>query len=188
MGSLVDTDIGLRSQLGKSPILTTKDGRVIVETAAIISYLLVTYDPTKKFAPADPLHDEELASFASSSLGPVALVELFFEILAKMTPWPIVYISRAIHSQIQKTFTTGEFKKNLTFLEDELGEKEWFNGEHLGRSDIMISFPLDNIAQRGWVNFDKDYPKLAAWRKRQTERDAWKRGIEKGNGYDLSVP
>jgi len=41
-------------------------------------------------------------------------------------------------------------------------------------------------AQRRWIDFEKDYPRLAAWRQRIKERPAWKRGLEKGNGYDTS--
>jgi glutathione S-transferase len=41
------------------------------------------------------------------------------------------------------------------------------------------------IAQKGWVDLEGEWPRLAAWRKRILERDAWKRGMEKGNGYDL---
>lgn len=74
----------------------------------------------------------------------------------------------------------------MSYLENELGEKDWFNGDRLGRCDVMLSWPLDTIAQRRWVDFQKDYPKLGAWRKRIEDREAWKRGLERGNGYDLN--
>ncbi|RDL38758.1 Uncharacterized protein BP5553_03098 [Venustampulla echinocandica] len=173
-------------QLGKSPTLVTSTGRVVVESTAVASYLIETYDTTGKFATRDPLRDEELTSFAGSSLGNVTAIELLVDLLATVPPWPISWFLGTVRSQVQKTFTTAEFEKAMRFLESELGDQEWFNGENLGRSDIIISWPLDCIAGRKWVNFDKDYPKLAAWRKRVTERDAWKRGLEKGNGYDLS--
>lgn len=124
-------------------------------------------------------------SFAGASLGPVTAIELLFDLASKHTPWPLVYIARAFRKGIQKNFTSAEFKKDLTYLESELGDNKWFNGKELGRADVMLHFPLDNVYARKWVDLEKDYPKLAAWRRRIWERPAWKRGLEKGNGYDL---
>jgi len=76
----------------------------------------------------------------------------------------------------------------MEFLEGELGDNEWFNGKEFGRVDIMLNFPIDYIYMRKWVESpETNYPKLSAWRQRVWERPAWKRGIEKGNGYDLSI-
>ena len=114
------------------------------------------------------------------------IVELLVDIAAKQTPWPISYITKAIRRGLQNAFTTAEFKKAFIYLEKELGDNEWFNGKELGRSDIIMSWPFDNIAQRGWFDF-KEYPKIAAWRERIQNREAWKKGLEKGNGYDLNL-
>jgi glutathione S-transferase len=40
---------------------------------------------------------------------------------------------------------------------------------------------------RKWMDLEKDHPRIAAWRRRVWERPAWKRGLEKGNGYDLTL-
>lgn len=173
-------------QLGKSPILVTADGTALVESCAIAAYLLKTYDTSNKFGTEDWLRDETLVSFAGTSLGNVTMIELLVDIAAKQTPWPLSYITKAIRRGLQKTFTTAEFKKAFTYLEKELGDNEWFNGKELGRSDFIMSWPFDNIAQRGWFDF-KEYPKIAAWRQRIQSRDAWKRALEKGNGYDLTL-
>ena len=173
-------------QLGKAPILVTADGRPITETSAIIAYLLRTYDTEGKFAAEDWVVDEELTSFAGASLGPIVTVELLFDIAAKRTPWPVVYLPRAIKKQIDSAFITKEFKADMDYLESMLGDKDWFNGKQLGRSDIMLSWPFDMIFQRGWMDL-KAYPKIEAWRTRVHSRDAWKRGLEKGNGFDLTI-
>jgi len=115
----------------------------------------------------------------------MAAIELMFDLAAKHTPWPLSYLMRAIRRATQKNITGPEFKKDLTYLEGELGDREWFNGKEVGRSDVMLSFPLDTMAQRKWLDF-AEYPKLAAWRQRILERPAWKKGLEKGNGYDMS--
>jgi glutathione S-transferase len=174
-------------QLGKSPVFVTADGRTIIERSAISAYILKTYDTAGKHAADDWIKDEILNSYAGASMGPLTTVELLFDLAARHTPWPLVYLARVFRKGIQKNFTTAEFKKSMTYLEGELGDNEWFNGKEFGRADIMLNFPLDYVYARNWVDLEKDYPKLAAWRRRVWERPAWKRGMEKGNGYDLSV-
>ena len=173
-------------ELGKAPMLVTADGRVITESSAIITYLLKTYDTAGTFASEDWIRDEILTSFTGATMGPLTSIELLLELMAKITPWPLVYVTRAIRKGTQEKFSNAEFKKDLEYLEKELGDNEWFNGKMLGRSDVMLSWPMDIIAQRGWVDFEKKYPKIAAWRKRIENREAWKRGLEKGNGYVLT--
>ena len=173
--------------LGKSPILVTTDGTAVVESSVIASYLLKTYDVSGKFATDNWLREDTLVSFAGTSLGMVMMIELLVDIAAKNTPWPISYVVKAIRSGLQNAFTTAEFKKAFIYLETELGDHDWFNGKELGRSDIIISWPFDNITQRGWFDLKKDYPKIAAWRARIESREAWKKGLEKGNGYDLNA-
>lgn len=174
-------------QLGKSPVFVTADGRAIIERSAICAYILKTYDATGKHAASDWVNDEILNSYAGASLGPLTAIELLFDIASKHTPWPLVYLARAFRKGVQKNFTTAEFKKSMTFLEGELGANEWFNGAEFGRADIMLNFPIDYIYMRKWLDLEKDYPKLAAWRQRVWERPAWKKGMEKGNGYDLTI-
>lgn len=174
--------------MGKSPILVTADGVAIAESTAIATYLLKTYDKEGRFATKDWILDEQLISFAGSTLGPAGMVELVFDIIVKMSPWPFSYLMKSIKGQIDKTFTGPQFKDGMVYLESLLDEEKgpWFNGEKLGRADFTLSFPLDLLAQRKYVDF-KEYPKITAWRERVLARDAWKRGLTKGNGYDLSV-
>lgn len=173
-------------ELGKAPTLITSDGHTIIESSAIIAYLIKTYDSDGKFTTGDWIQDETLTSFAGATMGGLTSVETLFDVAAKHTPWPLVYISRALQKGIRNNFTTKEFKKNLTYLENQLEGKEWFNGSNFGRSDVMLSWPIDYIAQRRWVDFKKDYPKIHAWREKIISRDAYKRALEKGGGYDLN--
>ncbi|KAG0646431.1 Glutathione S-transferase 3 [Hyphodiscus hymeniophilus] len=172
--------------LGKSPILVAIDGTVITESSVIASYLLKTYDTDGKFATDNWLRDDILVSFSGTSLGLTMTIELFVDIAVSQTPWPLSYIPKALQRSVRNGFTTAEFKKSFTYLEKELGEHDWFNGRELGRSDIIMSWPFDNIGQRGWFDLKKDFPKLGAWRERILNREAWKSAIEKGNGYNMA--
>lgn len=154
-----------------------------------MTYILRTYDKSQKFTSTDWIRDEELTSFAGATLGPLTAMELTFDIATKHTPWPFVYIARAVQNGFRKNFSKNEFELDLGYLERELGDKEWFtgNGEGPGRADFMLSWPFEMMAQRQWVDLEEKYKNLGKWRKRIEGREAWKRGLEKGNGYDLTL-
>ncbi|KAL8283417.1 hypothetical protein RQP46_005827 [Phenoliferia psychrophenolica] len=71
--------------LGKAPTLITADGEVIIETSAIIAYLIKKYDRSNKFQGAGPslighdpfIRDEVLTSFCSTSISPFTLMKVF---------------------------------------------------------------------------------------------------------------
>jgi glutathione S-transferase len=172
-------------QLGKSPVLVASNGRTITESMAIASYLLKTYDTTSKFATADWIRDETLCSFAGTSIGNLMSIELLFDLAVKHTPWPFRFIMKMIKDSFDNFFSNTEFKKDMTYLQEELGDSDFFNGKEIGRCDIILSWPMDMILMRGYVNLAKDYPKLHAWKKRIEERPAWKSGLEKGSTYDV---
>jgi glutathione S-transferase len=179
--------------LGKSPVLVTGTGLVLAESAAIATYLLNTYDTESKFHESDIHKDdfyvqESLVSFAGATLGPNGLLQLLLDLITKHTPFPFNYLVGLVTKPAQRHFTAPENGKALTYLERVLGEKDWFGGKDVpGKADFTLSFPLDMMAHRGWVDFEGEFPKLAAWRQRYLDREAWKRGLNKGNGYDLST-
>ncbi|PBP23184.1 glutathione S-transferase [Diplocarpon rosae] len=172
-------------QLGRSPTIVTPDGRAIVESLTITKYLLTTYDIRRRFASDDWIRDDMLCAFSSSSLFPLATQEMLFDIAVRKTPWPFSYIMKRIKKAHDRFYSDAEFKKDMVFLESELREEAWFNGSELGMSDFVLSWPMDIIAARGYVDMEKEYPRLNAWKMRKDERPAWKSALERGNGYDL---
>lgn len=89
-----------------------------------------------------------------------------------------------------KRFDGAEMKQILRDLEMELktGPKGgYFMGENPGRADIMMEFPMSMIKQRNWIDLKKDFPALDEWLERVYARDAFKRSLEKGNGYNLNT-
>ncbi|EKD13453.1 uncharacterized protein L3040_002689 [Drepanopeziza brunnea f. sp. 'multigermtubi'] len=171
--------------LGRSPTLVTADGRTLIESLTITRYLLKTYDTRNKFAAEDWIREDTLASFSSATLFPLVTQEMLFDLAAKSVPWPFNYIIKRIKKAHDKLFSDAEFKKDMELLQSELGEGEWFNGKELGMADFVMSWPMDVIAVRGYVDLEKTYPTLYAWRTRLQQRPAWKSALEKGNQYDL---
>ena len=53
-----------------------------------------------------------------------------------------------------------------------------------GRADFILTWPVDICTASGFIDL-KMYPNLDKWYARCHERPAWKRSLEKGNGYSL---
>ncbi|KAG4026657.1 hypothetical protein MFRU_038g00610 [Monilinia fructicola] len=170
--------------MGKAPVLVTSDNLPIAESSAILGYLIDMYDKEGRFAAQDKIRDESLTSFAGSTIGTIGMIELIFDVVAKKSPWPLSILLGGVKSSVHKSFTGPEYATQFEYLEKQLTD-EWFNGKNLGRSDVMLSWPMDFLAAKKYVDFEK-YPKILQWRKKVQERDAWKSAIEKGNGYDLA--
>lgn len=177
---------------GKSPVLVTAEGRVVAESAAIITYLLRTYDKDARFGGGprtdnpkiDWLRDEELSSFAGITLGVPVILDFVVGILGRKTPWLFKPFVSPFTALINSYGIGPQVRTGLQHCEDVFGEEAYFMGQNPGRADFIMSFPMDQVDMVKMVDLEKDYPKLAAWRKRYTSRPAWKRALEKGNGYD----
>lgn len=82
-----------------------------------------------------------------------------------------------------------DLKVQLGIMEKQLIEGPpggYFMGERPGRADIIMEFPMTMVKQRGHVDL-KEFPKLDEWLQRCHDRPAFKRSLEKGNGYDMTV-
>jgi len=175
--------------LGKAPLLETGDGRVISESSAIAKYLIETYDTAGKFKGSgksnDAIRDEELSSLGGTSIGPMMFQEMFLDILTKQMPFFIRPLVSGLHGYVRKAFLGPELSALFNYLNDQLGEQEYFMGTSPGRADFLLSWNFDFCTQRGYVDVKK-YPNLDRWYTRCHERPAWKASLSKGNGYNLA--
>ncbi|KUJ15056.1 uncharacterized protein LY89DRAFT_686614 [Mollisia scopiformis] len=173
---------------GKAPVLFTgaADGnRYITETQAIATYLLRTYDTEDKFGlkNGDWVRDEMLCSYIQTTLQRTSTFML-------MLDFGLVRNGAPEMGPAGKRFDGPAMRDALKDLERELKEGPeggFLMGRFPGRADIILEFPMSMIKQRNWVDLKNEFPALDAWLGRVYERPAWKRGIEKGNGYDLTV-
>ncbi|TGO54799.1 hypothetical protein BOTNAR_0259g00130 [Botryotinia narcissicola] len=170
---------------GKAPLLITgpKDGnRYIPESLAIATYLIRTFDSADTFGlrNGDWIRDEMLISITLTDLGRATNIMLMLDFNA-------IAIGAG---PMGKRFDGPALRKVLGDLEKELKEGPeggFFMGKNPGRADIMLEFPMALIKQRDCVDLEKEFPALDEWFKRCYERPAWKRSIEKGNGYDFTT-
>jgi glutathione S-transferase len=173
--------------LGKSPVITD-DGTTVAESGAIIEYLIERYG-NGRLAPAigapERLRWRYWLHFAEGSAMPPLLLKLIFErIKATKMPFFAKPIARAIANKLLATLVEPNLKRQLDFMEAELGTSEWFAGAEFSAADIQMSFPVEAAAQRAGLNASR--PKLMAFLKRIHTRPAYQRALERGGPYSFA--
>jgi glutathione S-transferase len=155
--------------LGKSPVITD-DGTTIIETAAIVEYLVEKADG--KLGP--PAHRDavqryrQFLHYAEGSLMPPLLLLL---VLSRI---PILG-KRAI-ARVQPMLDT-----HLDWLESELSTRDWFAGNEFTAADVMMSFPLEAARSRGGLSQSR--PHIMRWLERIHARPAYETALAKGGPY-----
>jgi glutathione S-transferase len=173
--------------LGKSPVITD-DGQTIAETGAIFEYIIERYG-NGRLEPAanspERLRWRYWLHFAEGSAMPQLLLKLIFERI-KVTPMPFFAkpIARGIANKVLAAMVDPNLKRQLDFMEAELGKSEWFAGDEFSVADIQMSFPVEASAQR--AGLDASRPKLMAFLKRIHARPAYRRALERGGPYSFA--
>lgn len=155
--------------LGKSPAIED-GGRVLVETGAIVEYLVERADGQLGPPPHrdDILRYRHFIHYAEGSLMPPLLVMLVINRLG--------ILGKPARPRIQAMIDT-----HLDWLESELAARPWFAGEVFTAADIMMSFPLE--AARHRAGLAKSRPHLNGWVDRIHARPAYKAALKKGGPY-----
>lgn len=172
--------------LGKSPVITD-DTRTVAETGLIVDYL-VCYHGGGKLAPA-PDSEEHLRyrywlHYAEGSIMPLLVMRLIFGKLSQAPmPLPMRPVGGLIAAGVNKKFLGPQLQLHLDYLDNELGQHEWFVGDAFGAADIMMSFPLEGAAARGGLG--ESHPNLNRFLERIHARPAYKQALERGGPYEL---
>ena len=173
--------------LGKSPVIS--DGDVTVaETGAIVEYVLERYGNGRLVPPAgspERLRWTYWLHFAEGSAMPPLLLKLVFERI-KVTPMPFFArpIAKSLSNKVLAAMVEPNLKRQLDFMEGELGKSEWFAGPSFSAADVQMSFPVEAAAQR--AGLDASRPRLMAFLKRIHARSAYKRALERGGPYSFA--
>ena len=171
--------------LGKSPVITDGD-RTLAESGAILEYLVESYGGGR-FAPAvgtpERLHYAYFMHYAEGSLMPLLFMKLLFGRLPGRVPFLMRPVARAISRGVDKSLLDPQIGNHFTFLESELGRREWFAGNDFSAADVQMSFPLEAAAARAPIF--KRLPKLSGFVERVQARPAYKRALEKGGPHTL---
>lgn len=129
-----DPELKKTHPLGHAPQLVTSDGRIISESAAIAKYLINEYDTAGKFkgdAKNDEIRDVELSSLASTNLNSHLTTELLFKAMAQRSPFFVRPLISGMHAMLHKGYLGPEIKAQLTYLDKQLEEQDYFMGSSL---------------------------------------------------------
>lgn len=157
--------------LGKSPVLEdTEIGDVIVETGAIVDYLVERGDgrlgpPAHRDA---VLRYRQFLHYAEGSMMPPLLVLLVVN--------RIPLLGKTAAKRIQPMIDV-----HLNYVEAELSSRPWFAGDTITGADIMMSFPLE--AARSRAGLDTSRPATIAWLDKIHARPAYQAALAKGGPY-----
>jgi len=175
--------------LGKAPVLHD-NGFTLIESGAIIEYLLNRYDNRGLRPPIcseDYLRYSQWMHFAEGSLMPPGLLTL---VLNKMANARVPFFARSI---VKKTvnatldgFVMPDLNVKLDFLDTELGTTGWFCGSHFSAADIQMGFALQVLHGRGLVG--DHLSNIKAFLEAIRLRPAYQRAKEKAGLLTLSLP
>jgi glutathione S-transferase len=173
--------------LGKSPVITD-DGVTVAESGAVIEYLVERYG-NGRLAPAigspERLSWRYWLHFAEGSAMPPLLLKLIFDRIPKSPmPFFVKPIARGISAKVLAAMVDPNLKRQLDFMEGELGKSEWFAGDEFSAADIQMSFPIEAASQR--AGLDASRPKLMSFLKRIHARPAYKKALERGGPYSFA--
>jgi glutathione S-transferase len=149
--------------LGKAPVLRD-DGVVVIESAAIVDYLIRHYGGGR-FAPAIASPDYEryvqLLHYAEGSAMLPLLLKLYVGRLGDA--------GAPLQPRIQS-----EIQNHLGWLDGEIAGREYFVGNELTGADVQLSF----VAQLGVQFCGRDaFPNLSRFAERIEARPAYQRAI-----------
>ena len=173
--------------LGKSPVITD-DGVTVAESGAIVEYLIERHG-NGRLAPAigtpQRLQWRYWLHFAEgSAMSPLLLKLIFEKIPQSPMPFFVKPIARGLCAKVLAVMVEPNLKRQLDFMEGELGKSDWFAGNEFSAADIQMSFPVEASAQR--AGLDASRPKLMAFLKRIHARPAYKRALERGGPYSFA--
>lgn len=172
--------------LGKSPIVTDGD-LTLAESGAIVEYLVERYGGGRLAPPAgtaERLRYVYWLHFAEGSAMPPLVMKL---VLGRMATAPMPFfakpVARGIAGKINAAFVDPNIRRQLDFMEAELGKHEWFAGGEFTAADVQMSFPLEAAEQR--AGLDAGRPKLMAFLERIHARPAYRKALERGGHYSF---
>lgn len=186
---LAPKELKKRHPMGKAPIL--QDGeQTLVESAHIIEYLIDHYDSTTKTATNSlskgkslrPDYDSKAYEsyrywlhFAESSLMPLLVMRLVFEVSIKKSPIGIKQLAKLIKRGVEKSYLNSYLHSQLALLDNHLAKNDWLCGESFTGADIQVEFVIDNLTDKE----KKQYRHLFGWLKKCQNRPAYKTSKQK---------
>ena len=153
--------------LGKSPVIEL-DAQVLVESGAIVEYLIRRFAPRLEpaFNSPDYIQYLQWIHFAESSAMVPVLLKLFTQF----------EINAGTQLKFLDGYTQAEFDKVLGFLDGVLANRTFIVGDTLSGADFMLAFVAITVVEQ--MRGGAQYPHLQAYLQRLAALDSWKRALK----------
>ncbi len=149
--------------LGKAPVL--RDGeRVMIESGAIVDYLLRHYGAGRFAPPVDSPEYDRYVQFLQYAEGSAML-----PLLLKLYVGRLGEAGAPLHPRIQS-----EIENHMGWLDRELEGRDWFVGDGPTGADIQLSFVAQLVVR--FEGRDR-YPNLTRYVERIEARPAYQRAV-----------
>jgi len=156
--------------LGKSPVITD-NGRTIIESGAIVDYLIRHYGGGRLQPAADTPAYDDYQQWLHYSEGSAML-----PLLLKLYVGRLGDAGAPLAPRID-----GEIANHMGFVDQYLATRQWLVGDSLSGADIQMSFVGE--AMRG---LRAKFPHIDAWVKRFQARPAYRKALERGGPYSMA--
>ena len=157
--------------LGKSPVVT-EDGATIIESGAIIDYILRRHGAGRLAPPVGTPDYEQHQQWMHYAEGSAMLPLMLHMYVGRLGE-----AGAPLHSRIES-----EMANHLGYVDRSLAGRDYLMGPDLTAADIQMSF-VGEVA--GAFGRFETYPNIAAWVKRFQARPAYQRALDKGGPYNL---
>ncbi|MFB6277370.1 MAG: glutathione S-transferase family protein [Halothece sp.] len=134
-----------------------EDELKLIESLAILDYLEHAY-PNVSLSPQ-----------SATAIAKMRMVQMVTtnELMPKLPSVANLEV-QPLTDKLRNELTTG-----LQFLEDQLGEKNYFGGDHLNLADVVVGATVPLLFRLGIAS--EPYPRLKQWQERLFTRDAWQK-------------
>jgi glutathione S-transferase len=159
--------------LGKSPVITD-GGKVIIESGAIIDYLIRKYGSQLQPVPSTADYDDyqQWLHYAEGS----AMLPLLLKLYVSRLGDAGAPLSPRIES---------ELANHIGYVNQALAGRDWLIGKDITGADIQMSFVGEAASAR---TNRAAYPNIEAWVARFQARPAYQRALVRGGPYIYAKP
>jgi len=166
--------------LGRAPVVEV-DGVVLAESGAIIEHFAdrsSERDVRLRPSSAEGLREYRFfLHYAEGSAMPPLLVQLLVDrVRSAPMPFFIKPVARGIAAKLESSYSGPAITRHFGFVEQTLSQRQYFAGDEFSGADIQMFYPVEAALSRG----RGEWPALRAWRERVTQRDAYRRAVQKG--------
>lgn len=176
------------SPTNAAPVITDGD-LVLAETSAILDYILDKHDDGQlRPAPGAPNRTPYLFWFhaAQGSMMTMMMMDSVLRIIAERSPFLLKPIIHPVMKAAANNLAKGRLEALFDVAEKDLAATGWFAGDHMTAADILLSYPMESAAARGYMT--EKHANCHAWLQRLYQQPSFVRSKEIDGRPSMVLP